>query len=69
MWIYHVSLLSHFNITFLSQSFVSKECFSNLKVFSKNVFVTDLKPSPVYVKFDPVNKFRSGENEVENNAG
>ena len=28
-----------------------------------------MRPSPVYVKFDPVNEFRSGKNKVENNAG
>ena len=67
MWIYHVSLLCHFNITFLSRSFVSKY-FSNLKVFLQEC-VCDMRPSPVYVKFDPVNELRPGENKVEYNAG
>ena len=69
MWIYHVSLLSHFNITLFSRSFVSKDCFFfNLEVLLQEC-VCDMRPSPVYVKFDPVNEFRSGENKVENNAG
>ena len=28
-----------------------------------------MRPSPVYVKFDPVNELRPGENKVEYNAG
>ena len=62
-----MSLFCHFNIT-LSRGFVSI-IFFNLKVSQRSKNVFDVTPSPIYVQFDSVNQFRSGKDEVEDDAG